>query len=292
VKDWVRDVGWETRIESVWQDLRYAGRILRRFPGFACAAIATFAMGIGANTAIFSIVDAAVLRPLPYPDSDRLFTLKLHNPASGRATDGMMPRDFRDWRERSYLFENAVMIGGGVYTLLGTGEPEELRIGRVSAGFFEMLRTPPLLGRLFTRDDEAPGRDQVVILSHDFWTTRFGGSPTAVGSTLQLNGQPHEIVGVLPARFVYPATSARRTPLFLPMTFTDQDRQRGVIQSSGFGANRQASRRGHCPAGGRRAGADAGCGRRPQEGFQSRLSPRRGHPLAGGLRRNPHGPGC
>ena len=235
VKDWVRDAGWETRVESVWQDVRYAGRILRRSPGFAFAAIATFALGIGANTAIFSIVDAAVLKPLPYDEPERLFTFKLHNPTTGRVTDGFMPRDFLDWRERSDLFDRMAMIGGGVYTLLGAGEPEQLRIARVTAGFFEMLRIPPHLGRLFTREDEVPGREQIVILSHDFWKTRFAGAETVIGGTLHLNGKPYEIIGVLPERFIYPANSSRRTPLFLPFTFTDNDRQRDVIQSMGFG---------------------------------------------------------
>ncbi len=218
VKDWVRDVGWETRIESVWQDVRYAGRILRRSPGFAFAAIATFALGIGANTAIFSIVDAAVLKPLPYDEPDRLVTFSLQNPTTGRVSTGLMPIDFLDWRERTDLFEQMALAGGGSFTLLGTGEPEELRAARVTAGFFEMYHTAPILGRPFTRDDERPGSAQVVILSNDFWTTRLGASSGAVGTILLLNGKAFEVVGVLPASFRYPANASRSTPLFMPMT--------------------------------------------------------------------------
>jgi putative ABC transport system permease protein len=125
------------------QDVKYALRILRRSPGFALAAILTFALGIGANTAIFSIVDAAILRPLPYDEPDRLVTFTLHNPTTGRKTTGTTPRDFLDWRARQTVFEQVALTAGGLYTLLGAGEPEELRIARATAGYFEMLRTTP-----------------------------------------------------------------------------------------------------------------------------------------------------
>ena len=217
--------------ENIRQDVRYGVRLLRRSPGFAAAAILTFALGIGANTAIFSIVDAAILRPLPYDEPHRLVTVSQHNPETGRRSTGMMPRDFLDWRERTDLFEQVAMIGGGAFTLSGDGEPQELRVTRVSEGFFEMLRTPPLLGRLFTRADEEPARSRIAILSHGFWTTRFGADPKIVGKLLRLDGQSFEIVGVLPERFVYPAGSRRPTPVFLPLTFTAKDREYGVIQS-------------------------------------------------------------
>jgi len=116
------------------RDLTYGLRLLRRSPGFAAAAILTFALGIGANTAIFSIVDAAVLRPLPYDRPDRLVTITLHNPTTGRKTTGAMPRDFLDWRAGNDAFERVALIAGGLYTLLGAGEPEEIRIVRVTAG--------------------------------------------------------------------------------------------------------------------------------------------------------------
>ena len=231
-----KSLSWSAaRLENVWQDVRYGARMLRRSPGFAAAAILTFALGIGANTAIFSIVDAAILRPLPYDEADRLVTGAQHNPQTGRQTTGMMPRDFLDWRERTDLFEHIALIGGGAFTLTGHGDPEELRVSRVTQGFFEMLRTPPLLGRVFTRDDEAPDRGRIAILSYGFWTTRFGASPDIIGKHLRLDGRPYEIVGVLPEWFVYPAGARRPTPVFLPMTFTAEDRQYGVVQSMGFG---------------------------------------------------------
>ena len=231
-----RSSSWSVlRLETLWQDVRYGARMLRRSPGFAAAAILTFALGIGANTAIFSIVDAAILRPLPYDEPDRIVNVRQHNPQTGRQTDGMMPRDFLDWRERTDLFEHMALIGGGAFTLVGDGEPEEIRVNRVTEGFFEMMRVQPMFGRAFTRADEEPGRERVAILSHAFWKTRLGAAPDVIGRPLRLNGQPYEIVGVLPERFVYPAGARRPTPVFLPFTFTGEDRQRGVIQSMTFG---------------------------------------------------------
>ena len=207
--------------------------MLRRVPGFASAAILTFALGIGANTAIFSIVDAAILRPLPYEKPHRLVTASQHNPQTGRETELLMPRDFLDWRERTDVFEHIALEGGGAFTLTGHGDPEQLRVVRVTQGFFEMLRTPPLLGRLFTRADEDPERARIAILSHGFWTVRFGASPDIIGKPLRLDGRAYEIVGVLPEWFVYPAGAPRPTPVFLPMTFTAEDRQHGGVQGIG-----------------------------------------------------------
>ncbi len=233
VKDWVGDAGWETRFDNALRDIRYAVRTLRRAPAFSAAAIATFALGIGANTAIFSIVDAAVLKPLPYEQPDRLVRIRFQNSGTGKTTDGIMPRDFLDWREKHQVFEHIALTGGGAFALLDAGEPEEVRIARVSSGFFEMFRMGPMLGRIFTTDDEIAGRDAVVILSHSFWKTRFGATPDVVGRTLRLDGRLYEIVGAMPEDFVYPAGARRMTPMFLPFAFTSTDRQHGVIQSMG-----------------------------------------------------------
>jgi predicted permease len=216
------------------RDLIYGLRILRRSPGFAAAAILTFALGIGANTAIFSIVDAAVLRPLPYDASDRLVSITLHNTITGRKTTGAMPRDFLDWRTGNEAFSDVALIAGGLYTLLGAGEPEEIRIVRVTAGYFEMLHTAPALGRTFTDEDERPEGTRVAIISHDFWRTRFDASPDVIGRVLRLDGEPFEIVGVLPARFQYPVGAVAQSRVFLPFLFSAADRQRGTPQSMGF----------------------------------------------------------
>ncbi len=236
VKDRVRDVGWESWVVSAWQDAGYALRMFRRSPGFALAAITTLALGIGATTAIFSIVDAAVLRPLPFEDPERLVTVSFRNPATGRRSTGMMPRDFLDWREHQEVFEHLSLTGGGRFTLLGAGEPEDVRVVRATEGFFEMLRVRPLLGRLFTREDELPGRGNSVILSHAFWRTHFGGAPDIVGRSLRLDETTYEVVGVLPPDFTYPAGARVPIPLFLPFTFTAEYRQHGVLQSMAWSA--------------------------------------------------------
>jgi len=211
--------------------MKFAVRMSRRSPGFALSAILTFALGIGANTAIFSIVDGAVLRPLPYDQPDRLVSIALNNPSTGKRTTGVMPRDFLDWRERQNVFEHVALSGGGLYTLLGSGEPEQVRIARVTAGYFEMLRTPPARGRTFTTDDEYANRPKVAIVSDEFWRTRLASDPQIIGKTLRLDDQPFEIVGVLPASFEYPVGSVVQTGIFLPFTFSAEDRQRGVVQS-------------------------------------------------------------
>jgi putative ABC transport system permease protein len=215
-------------------DLIYGLRILRRSPGFAAAAVVTFALGIGANTAIFSIVDAAILRPLPYDAPDRLVTITLHNQITGRKTTGAMPRDFLDWRASNDAFEHVALIAGGLYTLLGAGEPEEIRIVRVTAGYFEMLHTAPALGRSFTAEDEQPDSAHVAIISHDFWRTRFEASPDVIGRVLRLDGQPFEIVGVLPARFQYPVGAIAQSRVFLPFLFSAEDRERGRTQNMAY----------------------------------------------------------
>lgn len=153
---------------------------------------------------------------------------------TGRKTTGAMPRDFLDWRARKDLFEHVALTAGGLYTLLGAGEPEEVRIARVTAGYFEMLRTTPALGRTFTDDDEFPDRGRVVMISHDFWKTRFAGASNVLEHTLRLDDQPCEIIGVLPARFQYPVGATPQTGIFLPFIFSAADRQRGVVQSMGY----------------------------------------------------------
>ena len=218
----------------MYQDMRFAVRLLRQSPGFTLAAVVTLALGVGANTAIYSIVDAAVLRPLPYDSPDRLVTLTLHNPTSGRRTTGAMPRDFLDWRDQNDVFDQVSLTGGGLVTLLGAGEPEELRIARVTAGHFEMLRARPERGRTFTTDDELPDRNLVAMISQQFWEARFAKAHDIVGKTLRLDARSYEIVGVLPASFEYPVGAAQQTPVFLPFIFSAQDRQRGVVQSMGY----------------------------------------------------------
>lgn len=219
------------------QDLKFALRVLRRSPGFAVAAVLTFALGIGANTAIFSIVDGSILRPLPYEQGDRLVSIALHNPVTGKRTTGTTPREFLDWRERKDLFDRVSLVGGGSYTLLGSGDPERVDVARVTAGYFEMLRTAPARGRTFTTDDEYPDRPKVLIVSDGFWRTRFQSDPDIIGKILRLDGQPFEIIGVLPGTFEYPVGDIEQTRIFLPVTFSAENRQGGIEQSRSYNAH-------------------------------------------------------
>jgi predicted permease len=227
---------WISRwVDAAFQDVRYALRTFRRHAAFSIAAIVTLALGIGANSAIYAIVDGAILRSLPYDHPERLVHIRLRNHISGRVSDGMSTRDFLDWRERNTVFDTVALEIGGRLTLPGPGGPEQLSVAYVSSGFFEALRKRPLYGRTFTTRDEDPGNEQLVILSNDFWRQRFGGSPEAIGRTLRFAEGSYEIVGILPAEFSYPL-GRHPASLFLPMLFDREDRQYGVAQGMGASA--------------------------------------------------------
>ncbi|HEY3886158.1 MAG TPA: ABC transporter permease, partial [Vicinamibacterales bacterium] len=227
-----REIWIWRRLDGVVQDVRYALRTFRRHAAFSIAAVVTLALGIGANSAIYAIVDSAILRPLPYDHPDRLVHVRLRNRLAGRSSDGMAPRDFLDWRGRNTVFESVAMEAGGRLTLEGAGEPEQLSPAYVSSGFFEVLHVRPLYGRTFTTRDEEPGNDRVVILSNDFCRRRFGGLADVVGRTLRFREGSYEIVGILPAGFSY-RPGRHPAPVFVPMSFDSEDHQYGVSQSMG-----------------------------------------------------------
>ncbi len=214
----------------MFRDLQNSWRLLTRARGFALTAIATLALGIGATTAIFSVVDAAVLRPLPYPDPDRLVVLSYFN-SDGRRTTGAPPRAFLDWRERQQVFESLAAVMGGAFVIAGDGEPEEIRPTTVTADFFAMYGAQPIIGRVFGREAESPGSHRVVVLGHGFWQRRFGGASDVVGKFLQTDKGNYEIVGVLAADFRYPAGRSTSSDVFVPLAFSEEDRTYGVIQS-------------------------------------------------------------
>jgi putative ABC transport system permease protein len=202
-------------------ELRLVLRRLRRSPGFTAAAVLTLALGIGANTALFSLADAALLRPLPYPTADRLMLLWEARSVAGKARERVSAANFLDWRrETSALDAMAAWIVWG-FALTGEGEPEELNSVRVSASLFQVLGVSPALGRGFVPDEETVGRDRVVVLSHGFWTGRFGGDAAVVGRTITLDGEPHEIVGVMPEGFRFPDESS--VALWTPLAFDASD---------------------------------------------------------------------
>lgn len=200
VKQEVRDAHWETALENFFLDFRYAFRSLYKDPRFALTAILALALGIGANTALFSIVDAVLLRPLPYPHPEQLVTLRESKP--NFATGSISFPNFLDWRKDNRTFASmAMMRGGRTLTLTGLGDAEQVNAMLLSSGFFEQLGVNPLLGRTFTEDEERVGAAPTVVLSAAFWKRKFDASPGVLGKSLALDGKDFTVIGVVPASF-------------------------------------------------------------------------------------------
>ena len=208
---------WRWWMHALLRDARFAGRLLVKQPGVTIVALLTLAIGIGGNTAMFSAVDALLLRPLPYHEPDRLVKVWEKRPAEGVLDNVVAPADFIDWARMNTVFEDMAAYAGITADLTGVGEPIRLAAAGVSPPFFDILRVQPALGRSFRREEAAPGRHRVVILGHSLWQSRFGSDPAAVGRTISLNGVPHEIVGVLPADFEFPDAAIE---LWAPMPLT------------------------------------------------------------------------
>lgn len=186
------------------QDLGYGLRGLRRNPGYAAVVILTLALGIGANTAIFSVVHGVLLRDLPYTEPDRLVALSQAAPKAGQAALGFSVPDFADFRERNRAFAGLSEYHSMWFILLGRAEPERVQTGVVSDNFFDVLGVKPLLGRTFLPGEDRPGAPAVLVLSHDYWQRNFGGNPNVVGQVFELNNKPHTVVGVLPPLPAFP----------------------------------------------------------------------------------------
>jgi len=194
-------------------DIAYALRSLRNYPLFSAVAVLTLALGIGVNTAIFTVVQGVLLRPLPYPDPDRLMMLWTYNPRQGFDKDVGTYPNFEDWRRDSRSFERMSAYFGASMTLTGSGDPAQVRGARVTHEFFETLGVTPGWGRAFTATHGQAGGERVVVLGHRFWQRRFGAEPAIVGRTIVLNGISHEVLGVMPETFVYPETAEFWVPL-------------------------------------------------------------------------------
>ena len=206
-------------MSQIIQDVRYALRILARNPAFTFVAVFTLALGIGANTAIFSLVNSVLLRPLPYHDADRLVLVLQASPKLGLSSWGVSHADFAAYREQNRSFESLALVGGSGANLTGNGEPERLSSANVTADFFKVLGMNPILGRTFQEGEDTPGKNAVCVLSYRLWQRRFGGDPNVVGRTLSLNNTPTEIVGVMPAEFKFPRLD---TDLWTPLAFNAQ----------------------------------------------------------------------
>jgi predicted permease len=186
------------------QDLRFATRAFALNPGFTAAAVLSIAIGVGANSSIFSVASALLLRPLPYTDASRLAILWNRSPGLGIAEDWFSTAQYFDIRHGHRGFEDVAIAIGGNYNLTGDGEPERIGTVRVSANLLPMLGARPALGRLFTPEEDVTGGAGVAVLNHGTWMRRYGGDPKVVGRSITLNGQPFQVVGVLPASFSLP----------------------------------------------------------------------------------------
>jgi putative ABC transport system permease protein len=210
-------------METLIQDLRYNLRVLLKSPGFAAVAIIVLALGIGANTAIFSVVNAVLLRPLPYHDPGRLMQVwHVPPPKSfpGMTRFAVSAANYLDWRDQNHVFDQLATYSYSTLNLTGKGQPESIRSGVVSPNFFSVLQVQPLLGRAIAPGEAQLGRANVVVLGHALWRDRFGSDPGIVGQNVTLNGQGYTVVGVMPARFQLPPTAQ----VWTPMALTDKEK--------------------------------------------------------------------
>jgi putative ABC transport system permease protein len=201
-------------MSNLWQDVRYGFRVLLRAPGFTTLAVLILGIGIGASTTIFSAINGVLLRPLPYADPDRLVTLWESNPHQPTARAGTSAPAFIAWRDGNRTFDGLAAYRLWGFDLSGTGEPERLLGARVSANLFSLLSVSALRGRGFVASDESPAQPRVVLLSEELWRRRFGGDPRLLNTTLDLNGEPYAVVGVLPRGVALP-----KAELWVPLTF-------------------------------------------------------------------------
>ena len=185
-------------MHTLWQDLRVATRTLRRAPAFTLASLVTLALGIGATTAIFSVIDGVLVRPLPYANGDRL--VHIDQPANAGAVPdiGFSPMEVADYESQTHTFDAMAEYHSMAFTLLGRDEPRRVQTGVVSAGFFNVLGVKPLLGRTFQAGEDRPGAAPVIVLSYEFWRRALGGDPNIVGRTFTMNDRVHTVIGVLP----------------------------------------------------------------------------------------------
>lgn len=183
------------------QDLRYAGRMLKKSPSFTALIVLTLALGIGANSTIFSVIQAVLLRPLPYPEPDRLVSVVDSNPSNGWPRFSSSPANFLDWRRQAQSFESLVATAGDEENVMVGDTPEHWTGVAGTQGFFETLRVRPEIGRLFTDDDFVPGKSGVLVISDALWRGEFGGDAGVIGRAVPLDGKPGTIIGVMPANF-------------------------------------------------------------------------------------------
>lgn len=196
---------------TLWQDIRYGARMLLKNPGVTIIVIIALALGIGANTAIFSVVNAVLLRPMPYDESERLVFLNEKSPALDEMS--ISYPNFTDWRNQNQTFEKMGVYNRGSYNLTGVGEPVRITTGQVSADLFSALRVNAAHGRVFTNDEDRPGGTPVVVLSHGLWQSRFGGQTSILNQAITLNGKSYTVIGIMPESYLFPS----RVEMWVPV---------------------------------------------------------------------------
>ncbi|MGH9751529.1 MAG: ABC transporter permease, partial [Blastocatellia bacterium] len=220
----------EPIMETLWQDLRQGARSLFKQPTFTIVAVITLALGIGANTAIFSVVHAVLLQSLPYRDADRLVTVWEHNRQRGAAQNVINMGNFFDWKEQNRAFEDMAAFADSTSNLTTSGEPEEIPSQIATTNLFNILGVNPILGRTFTLDDGKPGQPGVVVISFGLWQRRFGGDPQIIGRKLILSGNEATVIGVMPADFNWHVKAGSMTrkiaEMWSPWQVGEQARQR------------------------------------------------------------------
>ena len=212
-------------MENILKDIRYGIRGLLKQPGFTFIAVATLAVSIGANTAIFSVVNATLLRPLPFKDPNQL--VMVWQTANQQNQTSVAEPNFLDYQQDNHVFDHMAAFNGASLTLTGGPDPERLRGGRVTADFFNVLRTQAFMGHTFLPKDDQPGNNTVVVLSYGLWQRRFGSDKNIVGQTIQLDSKPYTVIGVLPADFEFSIpTYFAPAQLFVPIVLRRENEQR------------------------------------------------------------------
>jgi putative ABC transport system permease protein len=217
----------DSRMRTLFADLRYAFRVMSRTPSFAVAVVSVLALSIGANTASFSIVNAVLLRPLPFEEPERLVRIFTRTPGPDSRLFELSPGKFYDWQRDAQSFEGMAMYqccGFRELALTGTGTAQTVRATAVSAGFFEIVRVGPALGRVFRQEEDTPGGKNVVVLSDRFWRSAFAGNPDVIGRTVKLNDEAYTIVGVMPAAASVASWTGMASDVWVPLALTDQQR--------------------------------------------------------------------
>ncbi|HVN02966.1 MAG TPA: ABC transporter permease [Bryobacteraceae bacterium] len=231
IEEECRDMRRTNYIESFWRDLQYALRTLRKSPGFTIVILLTLALSIGANSAIFSVIDGVLLRPLPYPGANRIVRVFFHSASFPKFP--LNPFDFRDFRARLGSFDSMAGFTRGDLQLSGAGRPEQFTGFRITSGYFQVLGLSPARGREFNANDEIPGNGQSVIVSDRMWRTRFASDPNILGRKVTLDAQPFTIVGVVPPGTEHPGNAyhsvanGETVDLWWPFTFAGDPNQRG-----------------------------------------------------------------